>query len=117
MNCAEYKRRNPPPIVEESNLKNLAARNLWRQCIKCKHMIELAAGCYHMTCRCGYEFCYTCGAEWKNKKATCSCPLWDEENIVDTEEEDDDDDFEDEDVVVLDDDDDDDDASDDEYYF
>ncbi|KAI7749551.1 LOW QUALITY PROTEIN: hypothetical protein M8C21_021918 [Ambrosia artemisiifolia] len=96
MNCCEYKRRNPTPLVEESKLKNLAARNLWRQCVKCKHMIELAAGCYHMTCRCGYEFCYTCGAEWKNKKATCNCPLWDEGNIVDTEEEeDDDDDFED----------------------
>ncbi|KAJ0694521.1 putative E3 ubiquitin ligase RBR family [Helianthus annuus] len=38
---------------------------------------------------CGYEFCYTCGAEWKNKKATCKCPLWDEENIIDIEEEDD----------------------------
>ncbi|KAJ0579982.1 putative IBR domain, E3 ubiquitin ligase RBR family [Helianthus annuus] len=50
MNCEEYKRRNPTPIVEESKLKNLAARNLWRQCIKCKHMIELVAGCYHMTC-------------------------------------------------------------------
>ncbi|GKD04085.1 IBR domain-containing protein [Tanacetum coccineum] len=90
MDCAEYKRRNPNPLVQESKLKNLAAQNLWRQCIKCKHMIELATGCYHMTCRCGYEFCYTCGAEWKNKKATCSCPLWDEENIVDSEESDDD---------------------------
>ncbi|KAI3687783.1 hypothetical protein L1987_81486 [Smallanthus sonchifolius] len=87
MNCAEYKRRNPTQLVEESKLKNLAAKNLWRQCIKCKHMIELAAGCYHITCRCGFEFCYTCGAEWKNKKATCTCPLWDEENIVDNEQE------------------------------
>ncbi|XP_076959725.1 uncharacterized protein LOC143635891 [Bidens hawaiensis] len=95
MNCAEYKSRNPTLIVEESKLKSLAARNLWRQCVKCKHMIELAAGCYHMTCRCGYEFCYTCGAEWKNKKATCTCPLWDEEHIMDIEEEEDeDDDFE-----------------------
>ncbi|KAJ0476775.1 putative transcription factor C2H2 family [Helianthus annuus] len=118
LSCVEYKRRNPTPLVEESKLKNLAARNLWRQCIKCKHMIELAAGCYHMTCRCGYEFCYTCGAEWKDKKATCNCPIWDEENIVDTDEEEEDDDFEDEDV---DDDDDDDEEyaseSDDEYYF
>lgn len=32
-------------------------------------------------CRCGHEFCYRCGAEWKNKKATCSCPIWDERNI------------------------------------
>ncbi|KAL8245138.1 hypothetical protein R6Q59_011396 [Mikania micrantha] len=102
LNCAEYKRRNPKQLVEESKLKNLAERNLWRQCIKCKHMIELAAGCYHMTCRCGYEFCYTCGAEWKNKKATCNCPLWDEENIMDTEEDDDDDDYEDEGVIFVD---------------
>ncbi|XP_076886421.1 E3 ubiquitin-protein ligase RSL1-like [Bidens hawaiensis] len=95
MNCAEYKGRSPTLIVEESKLKSLAAKNFWRQCIKCQHMIELAAGCYHMTCRCGYEFCYTCGAEWKNKKATCTCPLWDEEHIMDIEEEEDeDDDFE-----------------------
>lgn len=112
MNCAEYKRRNPVPLMEESKLKNLAARNYWRQCVKCKHMIELAAGCYHMTCRCGSEFCYTCGAEWKNKKATCACPLWDEENIMDTEDDDDFDDDEEEEE----DDDDDYDSDDDDYY-
>ncbi|VFQ74640.1 unnamed protein product [Cuscuta campestris] len=98
MNCIEYKIRNPGP-QEDVKLKSLAAVKLWRQCVKCNHMIELAAGCYHMTCRCGYEFCYTCGAEWKGKKQTCSCPLWDEENILDSDEElvDDDSDFEDED--------------------
>ena len=41
--------------------------------------------------RCGFEFCYNCGADWKNKKATCSCPLWDEQNIWDEEDEEDDD--------------------------
>ncbi|XP_052187626.1 E3 ubiquitin-protein ligase RSL1 [Diospyros lotus] len=90
MSCILYKIRNPYPPVEDVKLKSLADRNLWRQCIKCKHMIELAAGCYHMTCRCGYEFCYTCGAEWMNKKATCSCPLWDEGNILYDEEEEED---------------------------
>lgn len=39
--------------------------------------------------RCGYEFCYTCGAEWKNKKASCSCPLWDDEYIMDEDEDED----------------------------
>ena len=38
--------------------------------------------CLQSFCRCGYEFCYTCGAEWKNKKATCSCKIWDERNII-----------------------------------
>ena len=32
--------------------------------------------------RCGHEFCYTCGKEWTEKKATCSCLLWDEPNII-----------------------------------
>lgn len=98
MTCKEYKRLNPYPQPEDAKLKTLATRNLWRQCVKCNHMIELVEGCYHMTCRCGYQFCYTCGAEWKDKKATCSCPLWDEENILfdddsDFDEEYDDDDY------------------------
>ncbi|KAF9598401.1 hypothetical protein IFM89_027834 [Coptis chinensis] len=82
LNCGEYKRSNPNSNMEDVKLKSLATKQSWRQCIKCNHMIELAEGCYHMTCRCGYEFCYTCGAEWRNKKATCSCPIWDEANIV-----------------------------------
>ncbi|PHU03394.1 hypothetical protein BC332_28645 [Capsicum chinense] len=90
ISCNEYRRRNPNP-PEDVKLKTLAATNLWRQCVKCNHMIELAAGCYHMTCRCGYEFCYTCGAPWKDKKATCSCKLWDEDYILDSDDEVDDD--------------------------
>lgn len=50
MSCNEYKRMHPSP-PEDVKLKSLAAKNLWRQCVKCNHMIELAAGCYHMTCR------------------------------------------------------------------
>ncbi|KAJ8563696.1 hypothetical protein K7X08_032148 [Anisodus acutangulus] len=88
--CDEYRRRNPNP-PEDVKLKNLAAMNLWRQCVKCNHMIELVSGCYHMTCRCGYEFCYTCGEPWKDKKATCSCKLWDEDYILDSDEEENDD--------------------------
>ncbi|RDY09338.1 putative E3 ubiquitin-protein ligase rbrA, partial [Mucuna pruriens] len=101
MTCFTYKRFNPNPPAEDLKLKFLASRSLWRQCVKCNHMIELAEGCYHMTCRCGFEFCYNCGAEWKDKKATCSCPLWVEDNIWledrerdwEEEEEDDDDDY------------------------
>ncbi|KAG2673751.1 hypothetical protein I3843_13G092500 [Carya illinoinensis] len=80
MSCHDYKRSNPQP--EDAKLKSLATTKHWRQCQKCNQIIELAEGCYHITCRCGYEFCYTCGAQWKNKKATCSCPIWDERNII-----------------------------------
>lgn len=38
--------------------------------------------CIVYFCRCRFEFCYTCGAEWKNKKRTCRCPIWDERNII-----------------------------------
>ncbi|KAM5583967.1 hypothetical protein ABKV19_003706 [Rosa sericea] len=80
--CADYKKSNPNPPEEDTKLKFLASSKLWRQCVKCSHMIELLEGCYHMTCRCNYEFCYNCGAEWKDKKATCKCPLWIEDNIL-----------------------------------
>ncbi|KAL5581187.1 hypothetical protein UlMin_013629 [Ulmus minor] len=101
VSCAVYKSLNPEPVLNEKKVKILASMFLWRQCVKCNQMIELAEGCYHMTCRCGYEFCYSCGAEYKGKKATCTCPLWDEHNILqdfsdydeefDDEEEDEDD--------------------------
>ncbi|KAK4717869.1 hypothetical protein R3W88_016207 [Solanum pinnatisectum] len=82
MTCFDYRRLNPYLCVEDANLKSLAAQSCWRQCVKCNHMVSLGEGCYHIYCRCGHEFCYTCGAEWKNKKATCSCPVWDERNII-----------------------------------
>lgn len=36
----------------------------YRQCVRCKNVIEKSAGCNHMTCRCRYQFCYVCGAKW-----------------------------------------------------
>lgn len=82
ISCNEYKRLNPYPSSEDEKLKSLAMMNQWRQCVKCNHMVELAKGCYHIICRCGHEFCYTCGAEFKQKMPTCSCPLWAEHNIL-----------------------------------
>ncbi|XP_031484779.1 E3 ubiquitin-protein ligase RSL1-like [Nymphaea colorata] len=79
LSCEQYKLDHP---VEDVELQSLANKNLWRQCVKCNHMIEHAKGCYHMTCRCGYEFCYTCGTEYVQKKRTCACPLWDEHNLT-----------------------------------
>ncbi|KAK4358757.1 hypothetical protein RND71_020986 [Anisodus tanguticus] len=85
--CDEYRRRNPNP-PEDVNLKNLAAMNLWRQCVKCNHMIEHAVRCYHMTCRvAGKDMVFK--EPWKDKKATCSCKLWDEDYILDSDDDDD----------------------------
>ncbi|KAG5302056.1 IBR domain-containing protein [Histoplasma ohiense] len=41
----------------------------WRRCYSCHSMVELTAGCRHITCNCGSEFCYTCAARWH----TCDC--------------------------------------------
>lgn len=64
-------------------LLNLARKEAWKRCPKCKTMISLTTGCNHMTCRCAYEFCYVCSAEWR-KETGCptGCALWDENNLV-----------------------------------
>ncbi|TID18287.1 IBR domain protein [Venturia nashicola] len=40
----------------------LAASEGWKRCHACMAMVELQQGCYHMTCKCGSQFCYLCGA-------------------------------------------------------
>lgn len=36
-----------------------------KPCPNCKSPVERRGGCKHMTCRCGYDFCYGCLASWK----------------------------------------------------
>ncbi|KAG7559777.1 IBR domain [Arabidopsis thaliana x Arabidopsis arenosa] len=66
LSCDNYKRLGDNPTSDDIKLKALANQKMWRQCEKCQHMIELSGGCIKVTCRCGYSFCYTCGAEWKH---------------------------------------------------
>ncbi|KAI0777256.1 hypothetical protein BD413DRAFT_456572, partial [Trametes elegans] len=47
----------------------LGSRLGWTRCPECEQLIERSAGCAHMTCACGTQFCYRCGAKWKS----CSC--------------------------------------------
>jgi hypothetical protein len=41
----------------------------WMRCFDCGHVIEKKAGCNHITCFCGSQFCYLCGSTW----GTCKC--------------------------------------------
>lgn len=79
MRCEEYQNL---PLDErnfgEITLHQLAQSNNWRRCQQCRQMIELAAGCYHVSCRCGHEFCFSCGAEYRYGAQTCQCEFHDE---------------------------------------
>ncbi|KAI0470069.1 hypothetical protein GGR56DRAFT_684038 [Xylariaceae sp. FL0804] len=61
----------------------LAQEERWQRCPRCFTMIELHTGCFHMTCKCGFQFCYLCVAPWKR----CECRQWDEHRLYDRAEE------------------------------
>ncbi|KAL6304237.1 hypothetical protein BKA93DRAFT_301530 [Sparassis latifolia] len=63
--------------ADDASILALAQEAGWKRCPRCRHMVELAIGCYHMTCRCRMEFCYVCTETWKN----CTCPQWDETRL------------------------------------
>ncbi|KAK8050658.1 hypothetical protein PG994_012388 [Apiospora phragmitis] len=49
----------------------LAEEAGWRRCPGCHAYVEHSDACQHMTCRCGAQFCYVCGARWR----TCNCTM------------------------------------------
>ena len=49
--------------------------NGWRRCVSCRTMVELSAGCRHITCKCGAQFCYVCGVRWGG----CTCTQLDQD--------------------------------------
>ncbi|KAH9911610.1 uncharacterized protein B0H18DRAFT_347537 [Fomitopsis serialis] len=76
--CKERAHSGSPCITDDAPILALAEQNGWARCPGCKHIVELAMGCYHMTCRCGKQFCYICVETWKN----CLCPQWDEPRLL-----------------------------------
>lgn len=50
-------------------VERLAEEEGWRRCIDCRILVEHREACQHMTCRCGAQFCYVCGARWRS----CAC--------------------------------------------
>ncbi|CBZ54603.1 hypothetical protein NCLIV_050310 [Neospora caninum Liverpool] len=76
--CSEEPHRPVPcNIIKSWNLKNQSeADNMtWilvhtKNCPKCKQPIEKNQGCMHMTCRCGFEFCWLCLGDWKKHQTS-----------------------------------------------
>ncbi|KAF4975314.1 hypothetical protein FZEAL_7879 [Fusarium zealandicum] len=60
------------PQDPDMNLTNLLAEEEgWKRCFNCNALVEHREACQHMTCRCGRQFCYVCGRQWR----TCSCTM------------------------------------------
>ncbi|KAI1283297.1 hypothetical protein F5Y07DRAFT_394213 [Xylaria sp. FL0933] len=60
-----------PQDADVARTNELAEEAGWKRCPRCAAFVEHADGCQHMTCRCGAEFCYVCGASWH----TCACTM------------------------------------------
>ncbi|KAF3012332.1 hypothetical protein E8E14_004272 [Neopestalotiopsis sp. 37M] len=58
-----------PQDRELQRTEELAESEGWKRCHRCRALVEHREACQHMTCRCGAQFCYVCGAPWR----TCGC--------------------------------------------
>ncbi|KAL4474799.1 hypothetical protein ABPG74_001495 [Tetrahymena malaccensis] len=65
--CEQYKMLKSQS--QDKQFEDFAKNKLFQKCPSCKIWVEKNQGCDHMTCRCGYEFCYKCGGP-HNK---CDC--------------------------------------------
>ena len=69
--CIEYKAEKVNNTFSKADAQfiEFVKGAKYKQCAKCKFWVERTDGCLHMTCKCGHEFCYKCGAKHK----TCPC--------------------------------------------
>lgn len=58
---SDRKIASDPQAVERATRLLLQSRT--KQCPRCHQGVEKNGGCDHMTCRCGYEFCWLCLGE------------------------------------------------------
>ncbi|KAI0728642.1 hypothetical protein C8Q72DRAFT_367978 [Fomitopsis betulina] len=75
--CKKRTHIGTPCATDDAPILALAEQEGWA---RCKHLVELTQGCYHITCRCRKQFCYVCAETWKN----CTCPQWDEQLLLAT---------------------------------
>jgi len=61
-----------PEDKEGQSLIQFANEQGWKACHGCSRIVSRDEGCDHMTCKCGTEFCYRCGTQWKR----CGCSDW-----------------------------------------
>ena len=76
MTCEEFK-QTLDPTAEEECFERFVKKMNFKKCPKCGVWVEKEWGCDHMSCKCGYAFCYNCGkSKGEDKKElehTCDC--------------------------------------------
>ncbi|XP_072977996.1 E3 ubiquitin-protein ligase RSL1-like isoform X1 [Typha angustifolia] len=72
LSCNEFRGLgNDEKGREDLMLMEVAKSKAWKRCPRCKFFVEKTEGCMHITCRCGFEFCYGCGLKWSITHACC----------------------------------------------
>jgi len=69
---------------EKSNL--LMKSKKYQKCPGCEKIVEKRDGCNHITCICGYQFCYKCGNKYPCKVKYCNQSSGDEDSESNSEE-------------------------------
>ncbi|XP_057806590.1 E3 ubiquitin-protein ligase RSL1 [Salvia miltiorrhiza] len=70
--CSEFQQlRADERSNEDIMLLNLAKNKKWIRCPSCRFYVSKSEGCLYMRCRCGYSFCYNCGAQMEKHLHYC----------------------------------------------
>ncbi|KAM0923495.1 hypothetical protein ACQ4PT_005513 [Festuca glaucescens] len=66
VSCAEFAQLGAGERGREDLLLMETAReSKWKRCPRCRFYVEKSHGCLHITCRCGFQFCYGCEKPWE----------------------------------------------------
>jgi hypothetical protein len=70
--CSEYAKKEFGN--EEENEQYLMAANAIdaRMCPGCSVRTKRSSGCNHMSCPCGFQWCYVCEKRWNNSHYSCA---------------------------------------------
>ncbi|KAL7562881.1 hypothetical protein ACA910_000257 [Epithemia clementina (nom. ined.)] len=83
--CRNYHRALPPQVLGggAGDLAAVAAHTLGaRMCPGCHTLTSRIDGCNHITCPCGKEWCYVCGASWTSWHYACRSRNADERRLL-----------------------------------
>jgi len=84
--CEAYQKWSVENGLSDDLFGDFVKGHKFKQCPGCKHWVEKIEGCNHMSCTCGYEFCYRCGADYDGG-CTNSCNDDDDDDGDDDEDE------------------------------